>query len=408
MGLFDRFKSDKLDEVEVDLNKRNFVYLNHLIQNAENDITLDSDITLEDGEEDYFKKGIEIKKDLVINGKGHAIDASGKGIFFLLKTSKTSIHFRNVVFRNAFIKGKKYSIQGEKNVAVKFSDCIFEDNELPINIFGEGYLSDCTFKNNKIGVILHRKTEIRECGFEGNGIGIQNIEGDGSVVNCNFKNNEIGISSSGEQQICDSTFEDDNHCISLSNGKFNIRSCNFKNNRSVLQGSGKIELDDCEFSQNKSCGEIHAIPSRFNDCRFSDNGTLHLNGISYFTGCLFENNSSRYDGGAIYNKSRCEIKECTFTGNHAEKLGGAIYNDFASSVSVHDSCFKDNRAQSGGAIYNMAKPKTAWDSATNSKFGDGIVKFQNQGNRYSGNICKNKDGKDIENTLYDTSNLIAF
>jgi len=125
----------------------------------------------------------------------------------------------------------------------------------------------------------------------------------------------------------------------------------------------------------------------FADCNFTDNhsnfsGGGHYYGsesISTFSGCVFTGNTADSAGGGIYYNVGCEseVTDCNFTGNTAS--GGFVYSyltdpndpnsivivtdDFTmgkgggigcnanSSITVIDSRFAENSAESGGALY---------------------------------------------------------
>ncbi len=72
--------------------------------------------------------------------------------------------------------------------------------------------------------------------------------------------------------------------------------------------------------------------------------------VAYIDDCFFQYNTT----GGIRNRdtSSLFIVESRFDGNVSTGQGGAIYNDGSSSVNINTSVFENNRAESGGAIYN--------------------------------------------------------
>ena len=372
MGLFDIFKKNKVEDLEVDLNKRNFTYLNHIIQNSEKEVILDSNITLDNEESPYFKDGIRIrgKQELIIDGNGHTIDASNKTTFFTIDKNNSVIHFKNIHFKNGygatagnFIMG--VCIKTKKNVVVKFTDCIFENNCNLISISNEGYFSKCTFENNQ------------SC-----------------FVSCNTVN------------LSDCIFRQNDIIISI-DGKFNIENSRFINNSNITRKPGLVDNS-----------LIKSFDLEISNSIFENNGSFTVRSKNAsFLNCCFKDNRSEKAGGAIYmEKGKCLIKECKFIRTHSSSFGGAIFNCMNSTLKVYDSCFKDNRSEkAGGAIYNDIKPRTSWETGTNSpSFGDGVLEFSNQGNTYSGNKHKKYengkpvDGEYEENTVMDLSKNIVL
>ncbi|MEM7039632.1 MAG: hypothetical protein AAF570_21845, partial [Bacteroidota bacterium] len=78
-----------------------------------------------------------------------------------------------------------------------------------------------------------------------------------------------------------------------------------------------------------------------------------------FTQCTFTNNSTTYDGGAVYNyghsgKSNPAFTNCTFTNNTASDDGGAVFNyghTGECNPTFNNSTFTSNTAtKNGGAI----------------------------------------------------------
>ena len=53
-----------------------FSHLENAINVVDDELVLDSDVTMTDAEADKYKDGITINKDITINAKGHTIDAN--------------------------------------------------------------------------------------------------------------------------------------------------------------------------------------------------------------------------------------------------------------------------------------------------------------------------------------------
>lgn len=85
-----------------------------------------------------------------------------------------------------------------------------------------------------------------------------------------------------------------------------------------------------------------------------DGGGIHVRegGELNINDSYFENNSSFYGGGAIFNKGRARVTNSHFAGNSGSD-GGAIYSGDRAGFSVNNSHFEGNSAyNSGGAINN--------------------------------------------------------
>ena len=86
------------------MGSKNFRYLDDLIHSGANEIVLDSDIVLGDGEESEYEDGIKLDvDDLAIDGNGHSIKAQGKARIFCC-TGK-NITVKNIVLKNGFVEG---------------------------------------------------------------------------------------------------------------------------------------------------------------------------------------------------------------------------------------------------------------------------------------------------------------
>jgi hypothetical protein len=128
---------------------KSFGYLDNLIQGTEGKIVLDSDIALEDREEDLYRNGINLDMHrLVIDGDEHSIDAKGKARIF--NVTGYHIELRNVVLTNgycekggAILNNGKISIHDStlKNSHAKMGGAIFNR--------GKVYINNATFQNNK-------------------------------------------------------------------------------------------------------------------------------------------------------------------------------------------------------------------------------------------------------------------
>ena len=87
------------DNDKMAFGPKNFKYLDDLIHSGAKEIVLNSDIVLSDGEESEYKNGIKLDvNDIVIDGKGYAIDACGKARIF--DCTGKNIIVKNIIFKN--------------------------------------------------------------------------------------------------------------------------------------------------------------------------------------------------------------------------------------------------------------------------------------------------------------------
>lgn len=164
-------------------------------------------------------------------------------------------------------------------------------------------------------------------------------------------------------------------------GKLNLKNVTLqyaKNISDVEATSGavksegtNVKIENAIFVNNNATGYCGAI--------FVNDGKLTLNTVE------FVGNSGTYGGAIRANSSTTVIIEkCVFGkengGNVASIQGGAIYN-YKANMTISDTTFKCNKAETGGAVYNNAGNIII----TNSKFS------YNEAIKNGGGIHTNKD-----------------
>ncbi len=203
---------------------------NLLSQNDE--VFLDCDVVFSQ-EDEFLKKGITfadsdftedeswvvLDNDLVIDGKGHSIDAKGLARIFIVLNKNATVTFRDISFKNAYfpkMDGNHYEYDGGGAIYnegnCKFEFCEFLNNHVSFsggaiyNYTGTMSFFECIFDKNRsdgpAGVIF-------------------NNSGDLDFINCIFKDNS---SKQAGAVICDF----------LGNLKFKC-SC-FKDNSTQFKG----------------------------------------------------------------------------------------------------------------------------------------------------------------------------
>jgi len=173
-------------------------------------------------------------------------------------------------------------------------------------------------------------------------------------------------------------------------------ACSFVGNQATRSGGGCLVVDslatlgDCEFLGNRVDG-------------YGEGAGLAIDGsVVTVERSTFHANVSGGWGGAIHNyDSTLDIRACDFGGNavasaySAEVGGGAIYNDnLEGAVSIADSRFYGNSAESGGAIDQRGGPL----SLTNCLF------VANRGHRNGGAISTVYSALSIVNSSFSNNN----
>ncbi len=177
--------------------------------------------------------------------------------------------------------------------------------------------------------------------------------------------------------------------VSPFTGRPLVRDCLFRDNWAANHGAfndhGGATLVGCEFRDNFAGNwggglYIHeGLSTVVTDCLFIGNSTSGASGggggvvnegQAVFTDCLFSNNHSDQNGGAVYNHGGAEptFTSCTFLGNTTRNWGAAMYNIVAHPT-IRQCRFQDNYANgtaggtvgSGGAVYNEVTHSTLED-----------------------------------------------
>ena len=266
--------SSEQDEIIGATDDRTFTALQKKINDAPDGstITLENDYVYDDG---FDTNGIEITKQITINGNGHTINALSKSKIFLVKSNSV---FNNIKFVNG------YSYFGAA-IDVEYGETRQGYNIIPV--YYDVTINNCNFQNN----VAER------CG------------------------GAIGVADNSKVNIFNSVFTQcsaDYYGGAIYGGHINVANSVFTNNKANQEG-----------------------------------GAIHANLKSEIKGCEFNSNSAKFDGGAIYYYSSNDFDElyvnnCKFTGNKAKDSGGAIRSKY--DMNVENSIFKNNEANTGGAI----------------------------------------------------------
>ena len=373
------------------------------LQDMINDAAENSTITLDKDyipDVDFYKTnsmGIKINKSLTIDGKGHALNADGKGriLYIINNYVSVSVILKNIKFINANASSDGGAIYMSSWRNASISNCSFINNTDAKNggaIYGANCggstITNCLFENNTSknngggGAICFYQCDcpIIDCNFTNNsaltGAGAISYSHakNATIVNCIFRDNEASDSGGAVQfwQSSNST----------------VSSCTFINNTANNSYAGALYLDgyggrvtDCIFEDNhgKNGGAVWSDSTNVvNNCNFTNNiadeagGAVNWRyGAPNITNCIFDNNSAP-KGGALYlNKSSEDsfISNCDFINNTAD-VGGAIYNNNSTDGIVSGCNFIENSALNGdgGAIYiyfaGTSSPYWSYDDGT--------------------------------------------
>ncbi|MEL6797175.1 MAG: right-handed parallel beta-helix repeat-containing protein [Planctomycetota bacterium] len=183
---------------------------------------------------------------------------------------------------------------------------------------------------------------------------------------------------------------------------YELYGCTFDNlataGRTLIEPAGQrnVTAEDCTFSNMSPGVNDHIIRARnitLRRCEFRGNtsglGTVHPTRTLTVEDCLFIDNDAQYGGALHISNGPVSIAGTSFIRNEAvgpfsQFSGGAIRIDAPSGsliyggVSITDSLFKENRANSGASIaYD-----NSWEFATGSRIVVERTRFH--GNKASG------------------------
>ena len=428
--------------------QNNFKYLDDLIRSGVKEIVLDSDVIYEDTIYNY-EYGMELDvDDLVIDGKGHTIDANyNKARIF--RCNAKNITLKNITFKNGTAENGGGAIYNDWGSSLTLVSCSFEGNSSKGNggaIYNDegGSLSlvSCSFEDNSSrkqgGAIFNRaKLTVTESTFKDNFM--ENDRNDifndysGRIFSKQSFLKTLQMQNMGiipELKYLKTGQKDFSYLDELiHNGAKEIKlECdillNARNNEESRYSEGiDLDVDDMVID-----GNGHTIDAQYLTGIFSCNAknitlknitfkngfanTTFKNGIVEKDGgaiyndsdsslslksCSFESNSSEFYGGAIANRGSLSLKSCSFEANSSKGSygnGGAICN--GGSLSAGSCSFKDNSSQngSGGAIYNteegsLSLVSCSFEHNSSGEYGGAIHNFNGNITVTESNFAKN-------------------
>ena len=375
---------------ELHLGIETFTDLQNAIDLVDGILTLDSDIVMTDDEAAGFVGGVAINKDIVIDGKGHTIDARDLGRIFSIGEGFTVTLTNATLINGKADKGGAIYNDGSLTLSdVKLSDNAADSYGGAVFNNGELIVSDSVFDSNDI---VNRGSASVDYG----GAAIYNWkEGTLKVTNSNFTNNIknykngdnlVGaITTIGNATVSGSNFVNNSGrwggAISATGAELRKNSSTltvsntiFRDNVALYAGAVYIwgsnyNIADCVFDNNTAFGKGNMTPNNNNG------GALVVSQVSKFnepitgtiSGSKFTNNKAQYGGAAYFNKGFVTITDSVFENNIATAEGGAVGFSRANVkdlvVSINNSSFVGNKAPVAGAIFTNVDSKI-----TNSNF----------------------------------------
>jgi len=363
-----------------------FAQLNTLInESTATTITLDKDYTYIGGDDEVYKDGIVINRDLTIIGDEHTIDGRSIARIFHV-TDDATLTIKKAVLTEGYAE-KGGGIFVDEGATLNADYVNFTDNTAVYRggaIYSEGtvIVDHSVFDKNDI--------TFRTKNDDNGGAAIYNMKGSLTITNTDITNNVknivprdgnagdllVGVvATCGETSITDSQFtknagawggaisslgymNDDAYTLTVTNTKFEENSANFGS--AIFVESSELVVDNCTFeynccvgkgssgSPNTQGGAIIVYPN--------SDPTISNSSKTTITNSTFNKNSANI-GGAVslagVDRSSL-IDNCTFTENTASSEGGALYlwTQSDAVVTVSNSEFSDNTSPWGNAISN--------------------------------------------------------
>ena len=289
---------------------------------------------------------------VVINGNGHSINASGKTRIFFATGSNLTI--RNITLIGGYSVGEGGAIfAGDCDITV--IDATFKDNRAETGAAistnrGNVRILDSTFTDNTANA----------------GGGVYSDEGNVTVTDSFFKNNDASDYGGGAL-YCDA--------------KINVTGSTFIGCDSPRYGGAIFTMD-----------KLHVSDCLFENCTSAIGGVFNSNGGGVIVNSTFADNYAKLDGGVFSASSDMSIADCNFTGNGAGKFGGVMYL-FGGDTSIISSSFINNTAAvSGSVAYTKGNVTIKKSEFLNNSAPDGAI-----------NITSDEGALDADDeTVYDT------
>ena len=248
-------QNNPINPTPTDNSTGTFTDLNNLIQNSEeNVIKLDKNYTYNNNTDYNLINGININKEITIDGQGFTID--GNNLAGIFNIGYTTVILKNIKLINGYADGGGGAIHGDGSI----SNCTFINNFASVYggaIYGDCSVSNCTFINNSantadtstysFGGAIYGDGSISNCIFINNSadVGGAILLYDGSISNCTFINNsddKYGVSFKVDDNLTININRNvyDNITVQINNKKY---SSQLKDNSTI------INVDNIEFGK---------------------------------------------------------------------------------------------------------------------------------------------------------------
>ena len=362
---------------ELHLGIETFTDLQNAIGLVDGILTLDSDIAMTDDEAAGFVGGVAINKDIVIDGKGHTIDAKNLGRIFSIGEGFTVTLTNATLINGRAVEGGAIYNDGSLTLSdVKLSDNAADNYGGAVFNNGHLVVGNSVFDSNDV---LNRGSASVDYG----GAAIYNwYDGTLTVSGSNFTNNIknykngdrlVGaVATIGDATISDSYFVNNagrwGGAISASGyliagddvNTLTVSGSTFKENGG-LYGAGifvagsDFTVSDCVFDKNTAFGKGNMTPNNNNGAAIEVTDTNKAI-AGTIAGSKFTNNKAQYGGAIDICEGNIKITDSEFVNNSADVEGGAIDINTVNGnpeVSISDSKFINNSASYGGAIVNV-------------------------------------------------------
>lgn len=180
-----------------------------------------------------------------------------------------------------------------------------------------------------------------------------------NIFDSKFINNSSNVSF--KDDTSDPDYPDDIDAIKSSAGAILVRGDKsetvidntlFENNSAYLTGAMFIDRGNLQLTNSIFKGNYSTTTTLDG----GNPGALRLgsgDSISLIENCIFENNHSNHNAGAVYSYGNTTIRNTEFKGNTASYRGGALINGGGANTTITGSSFENNEAdENAGAIYN--------------------------------------------------------
>ncbi len=323
----------------------NFKYLDDLIHSGSKEIFLDCDINLDLNEFSDYIHGIKIDvDDIVIDGRGHSIDANFRARIF-------SVSGKNIRIRNLrFTRGYSLSRSDEEK-----EDGLFGNPVRPWGYGGAIYnrgeleLTDCIFKDNY------------SWSFGGAIVNMSKLK----IMRCSFMNNSGynggAIFNRSELEIQNSYFDRNGGPIFI-NSVVGVRLYDeITKYGGAILNENSLKMDNCTFRHNyaRDGGAINNYFGKINASKitFSNNASRFTGAVNNWGGEIlicesdFSNNHSNKKWDAYFDIFKLDAQNLDSYGIESDKSAGAIFN---SNIVNLRRCRFENNVGLVSSIYNIS------------------------------------------------------